>query len=337
MWNIKMTVTEYGGSEVLQAMQEPLHTPEAGEVRVKVQSAGVALADIMRREGLYPMSPEVPFVPGYDAVGIVDAVGAGVNDYAVGDSVAVFFNGTGGYASHVYARMEEVVLIPAAVDASEAAACMLNYVTAYQMLHRIANVSEGERILIHGASGGVGTALLDLGRLEKLEMYGTASAAKHQVVAGYGAIPIDYHADDFVEVLASIAPEGMAAVFDPIGGSNWERSMRTLSSKGRFVGYGYTSVLEQGRNNNWVKDWMGVATRGTTESGNPVHMYSITTLKKERLDWFREDVQAVMSLLEAGEIQPLISHRIPLQEAARAQELLAGAHSVGKIILVGNA
>lgn len=337
MWNIKITVTEYGGSEVLQAMQEPLRTPEAGEVRVKVQSAGVALADIMRREGLYPMSPEVPFVPGYDAVGIVDAVGTGVNDYAAGDRVAVFFNGTGGYASHVYARMEEVVLIPAAAEASEAAACMLNYVTAYQMLHRIANVSEGERILIHGASGGVGTALLELGRLAKLEMYGTASAAKHQVVAGYGAIPIDYQADDFVEVLASIAPEGMAAVFDPIGGSNWERSMRTLSSKGRFVGYGYTSVLEQGHNNNWVKDWTGLAARGTTESENPVHMYSITTLKKERLDWFREDVQAVMSLLEAGEIHPLISHRIPLQEAAHAQELLAGAHSVGKIILMGNA
>ncbi|GAV12669.1 medium chain dehydrogenase/reductase family protein [Paenibacillus sp. chi10] len=335
MWNIKMTVTEYGGPEMLQAVQEPLRAPDADEVRVKVQSAGVALADIMRREGLYPMSPEVPFVPGYDAVGMVDAVGAGVEQYAVGDRVAVFFNGTGGYASHVYARMDEVVPIPAAIDATEAAACMLNYVTAYQMLHRIANVSEGERILIHGASGGVGTALLNLGRLAKLEMYGTASGAKHQVVAAYGALPIDYQADDFVEVLASIAPEGMAAVFDPIGGSNWERSMRTLGSNGRFVGYGYTSVLEQGHNNNWVKDWTGVAARGTTESGNPVHMYSITALKKERLDWFREDVQAVMSLLEAGKIHPLISHRIPLQEAAYAQNLLQESRSVGKIILVG--
>lgn len=337
MWNTKMTVTKYGGPEVLKAVQEPLHMPEAGEVRVKVQSSGVALADIMRREGLYPMPPKVPFVPGYDAVGIVDEVGDGVGDYAAGDRVAVFFNGTGGYASHVYAHMDELVPISAAVDAVEAAACMLNYVTAYQMLHRIAKVSEGERILIHGASGGVGTALLDLGRLAKLKMYGTASAAKHQIVAEYGAMPIDYKADDFVEVLTQAAPEGMDAVFDPIGGSNWERSMRTLSTKGHFVGYGYTSVLEQGHANDWVKDWTGAAARRTTDKGNSVHLYSITTLKRERLDWFSEDARAVMSLLEAGMIHPLISHRIPLREAARAQQLLTGSHSVGKIILVGDA
>lgn len=335
MWNTKMTVTEYGGPEVLKAIQEPICTPEVDEVRVRVQSVGVALADIMRREGLYPMSPKVPFVPGYDAVGIVEEVGDAVDDYVAGDRVAVFFNGTGSYASHVYARVDELVPIPAQIDAAEAAASILNYVTAYQMLHRIAKVAEGERILIHGASGGVGTALLDLGRLAKLKMYGTASAAKHQVVGAYGAMPINYRAEDFVEVLAQAAPEGMDAVFDPIGGSNWKRSMRTLSTKGRFVGYGYTSVLEKDHHaNDWVKDWTGTAARGTTESGNSVYMYSITALKKDRLDWFREDVQSVMSLLVAGEIHPLISHRIPLQEAAQAQQLLTGSHSIGKIVLV---
>ncbi|MED4298863.1 medium chain dehydrogenase/reductase family protein [Priestia megaterium] len=334
MLNIRVIVTRYGGPQVIDVIEEPLRKPEKGEIRVKVQATGVALADIMRREGKIPMSPIPPFTPGYDVIGIVDELGEDVQKYSVGDKVAVFFNGTGGYAAYVYAKEDEIVAAPAHIDAVKAVAVILNYVTAYQMLHRIAKVSEGERILIHGASGGVGTALLELGKLAKLEMYGTASLAKHHIVSQYGAMPIDYRNEDFVDVLRLRAPEGMDVVFDPIGGRNYERSMKTLSKNGRFIGYGYTSILQQGDPEDWAKDWENLAKKQTTEKGNSVYLYAISSLKKERLDWFQEDVRFLLSLLEEGKINPLISHCIPLREAAQAQELLGKSLSVGKVVLI---
>lgn len=332
--NTRVVVTRYGGPQVIDVIEEPLRKPKRGEIRVKVQAAGVALADIMRREEKYPLSPIPPFTPGYDAIGIVDELGEGVQKYLIGDKVAVFFNGTGGYASYVYAMDDEIVGIPAHIDSVSAAAVILNYVTAYQMLHRIAKVGEGERILIHGASGGVGTALLELGKLAKLDMYGTASLAKHSIVSKFGAVPIDYRNEDFVDTLRIQAPEGMDVVFDPIGGQNYERSMNTLSKNGRFIGYGYTSILQQGDSEEWAREWEGLAENRTTEKGNPVYLYSITSLKKERLDWFKEDVRFLFSLLEEGKINPLISYRLPLREAAHAQELLEKSLSVGKVILI---
>ncbi|MEY9973416.1 NADPH:quinone reductase-like Zn-dependent oxidoreductase [Lysinibacillus sp. RC46] len=332
--NTRVIVTRYGGPQVIDVIEEPLRKPERGEIRVKVQAAGVALADIMRREGKYPLSPIPPFTPGYDAIGIVDELGEGVQKYLIGDKVAVFFNGTGGYASYVYAMDDEVVGIPAHIDSVTAVAVILNYVTAYQMLHRVAKVAEGERILIHGASGGVGTALLELGKLAKLDMYGTASLAKHSIVSQFGAVPIDYRNEDFVDTLRNKAPEGMDVVFDPIGGQNYERSMNTLSNNGRFIGYGYTSILQQGDSEEWTKEWESLAENRTTGKGNPVYLYSITSLKKEKLDWFKEDVRFLLSLLEEGKINPLISYRLPLREAAHAQELLEKSISVGKVVLI---
>ncbi|AKG34179.1 medium chain dehydrogenase/reductase family protein [Paenibacillus durus] len=334
MFNSRVIVTAYGGPEVLKVVQEPLRIPDRDEVRVKVQSSGVALADIMRREGKFPNPPTPPFTPGYDAVGVIDELGEDVQQFRKGDKVAVFYNGTGGYAAYVYAKNDELVAVPPQVDSSLAVAAVLNYVTAYQMLHRIAKVSEGESVLIHGASGGTGTALLELGRLAKLKMYGTASLMKHSTVAGYGAEPIDYRNEDFVDFLGLHAPEGIDAVFDPIGGENYERSLRTLSRNGRFVSYGYTSVLQEQDSGNWEKEWSHLAATQTTEQGHPMHLYSITLLKKEQPDWFREDASAVLSLLEGGLIHPLVSHRIPLQEAAKAQELLERSLAVGKVVLI---
>lgn len=327
-------VTRYGGPDVLEVISEPSLAPGRGEIRVKVEASGVALADTMRKEGLYPLSPEPPFTPGYDAIGIVDAIGPDVENHKIGDRAAVFFNGVGGYSSHVIAPAEEAIPVPETLDPSAAVALLLNYVTAYQMLHRIARVSAGDRVLIHGASGGVGTALLELGRLAELEMYGTASAAKHSVVEGYGAVAIDYRSSDFVEVLEKLAPNGIDAVFDPIGGRNWDRSMRTLHNQGTFVGYGYTSVLEPGTENDWAARWKSLAESKQTEKGNPVHLYSITSLKREHPDWFMEDVRHLFTLLSAGQIQPLISHRIPFQNAAQAHELLATSRATGKVVLV---
>ncbi|MFD0677561.1 MULTISPECIES: medium chain dehydrogenase/reductase family protein [unclassified Paenibacillus] len=335
MLNTRVVVTRYGGADVLDTIEEPLCMPHKGELRIKVQSAGVALADIMRREGVYPLSPTPPFTPGYDIVGVVDELGEGVEHYSRGERVGAFFNGTGGYSAYVYATVEDVFKVPEFIDAAQAVAIILNYVTAYQMLHRIAKVSEGENILIHGASGGVGSALLELGKVANVIMFGTASAIKHHSVSQFGATPIDYRNDDFVQVLGHLVPQGMDAVFDPIGGQNWQRSFQTLGTKGRFVGYGYTSVLGHENRENWVKDWTILSETKQTDQGNPAYLYSITALRKERPDWFKEDVGVLFSLLEQGRINPVISHRIPLSEAAYAQQLLEKSLSVGKVVLIG--
>ncbi|QHW33793.1 zinc-binding dehydrogenase [Paenibacillus rhizovicinus] len=334
MFRSHWVVNQFGGPDAMEWVREPLRSPFAGEVRIKIQAAGVALGDVLRRAGKYPASLTLPYTPGYDAVGVVEEAGAVMKHFHPGQQVGVFFNGAGGYSTHVYAKADEVFPIPEAVDPLLAAAVILNYVSAYQMLHRLACATKGERILIHGASGGVGTALLELGKLAGLQMYGTASEVKHAVVTSYGAIPIDYRSQDFVNVLREQVPEGMDIVLDPIGGDNYRRSMQTLSVKGRFIGYGYTSILQAGESEDWASAWKRLAEQQATENGNPISLYSITGMKQEQPDWFREDVAAVLDLLARGEIKPLVSRILPLEDAIQAHEMLETSRNAGKIVLV---
>ncbi|MNX36730.1 Quinone oxidoreductase 1 [compost metagenome] len=334
MKNTKVVVTRYGGPEVLEIVNEPLRNPARNELRIKVSCSGVALADMMRREGLYPNSPEVPFTPGYEAVGIIDAVGEGVTQFEAGQKAGVFFDGVGAYASYVYCSAEDAIPIPPGLDDAASVSVILNYVTAYQMLHRISRVQEGDRILVHGASGGVGTALLELGRLANLKMFGTASASKHKPLERFGAKLIDYRQEDFVKIIHHEEPEGIEAVFDPIGGDNWRRSFTTLSGQGRFVGYGYTSVFQQGSGEVWAREWSSLAEKQVTPEGHPAYLYSITNLRRQHPDWFREDVSKLMNLLASGEIDPLIYDRLPLREAAKAHQLLEESAVIGKVVLI---
>ena len=174
MKNRRIIISRKGGPEVLKLIEEEAPSPAGGEVRVRVQAAGVAFADIMMREGLYPGAPPVPFTPGYDIVGLVDEPGAGVKSLSPGKRVAALTK-VGGYADYLCLPEKDLVEMPIGLDPAEAVCLVLNYMTAWQMLHRVAHVREGEKILIHGAAGGVGTALLQLGVLSGLELYGTAS------------------------------------------------------------------------------------------------------------------------------------------------------------------
>src|SRR5262245_7515361 len=200
----------------------------------------------MMREGVHPETPRVPFTPGWDLVGAVDRLGEGVSGIEPGRIVAALPI-SGAYAEFVCLPPRELVPVPSGVDAGEAVALVLNYVTAYQMLHRSAEVRAGQRALIHGAAGGVGTALLQLGRLAGLRMYGTCSALSASSVTELGAVPIDYQQQDFVAECRRLAPEGMDVVFDGIGGSNMWRSRETLQRGGKVVVYGLTSSLRGGR------------------------------------------------------------------------------------------
>ena len=346
MRHTRIIVTHYGGPDALRVVEEECPEPKHGEVRVRVLAAGVSLPDIMAREGVHPETPPVPYTPGWDLVGEVDRLGNGVSGIEPGQIVAAMPI-HGAYAEFVCLPQRELVPVPSGLDAAEAVSLILNYITAYQMLHRSAKVKPGQRVLFHGASGGVGTALLQLGRLAELEMYGTCSSRGAPAVSDLGGIPIDYQHQDFVEEIRRLTSEGVDAVFDPIGGAHLWHSREALRPGGRVVGYGNTTSL---RGEGLGSDRTG---RRNRLHGIPIYAlyiaggwllpgrkrivpYSIQTLKRLKPALFRQDLIALLDLLQQQKIKPLIAQRFPLAEARRAQELLGKGGVIGKIVLVRN-
>ena len=242
MRHTRIIVTHYGGPEELRVVEEECPAPKHGEVRVRVLAAGVSLPDLMMREGMHPETPRLPFTPGWDLVGVVERLGAGVSGIEPGQRVAALPI-TGAYAECVCLPPRELVPVPSGLDAAEAVSLVLNYITAYQMVHRSAKVRPGQRVLIHGAAGGVGTALLQLGRLAGVEMYGTCSSLGAPTVSEMGGIPIDYRQQDFVNEIHRLTGDGVDVVFDPIGGTHLWQSRKALRPGGRVVGYGLRSSL----------------------------------------------------------------------------------------------
>lgn len=344
MKQARIVVDHYGGAEELRIIQEECPEPQAGEVRVRVLAAGVSLPDIMMREGIHPETPRVPFTPGWDLVGEVDRVGAGVSGLEVGQIVAALPI-TGAYAQYVCLRENDVVPMPAGLDPGEAVSLILNYVTAYQMLHRSAKVQKGQRVLIHGASGGVGSALLQLGRLVGLEMYGTCSSRGAATVIEMGGVPIDYTTQDFVEEIRRRTPDGVDVVFDSLGGAQIWRARQALRRGGRVVAYGLTGSLRGGRLASGRSGGRHrfraiaiyafyIAASWLLPGRRRVVLYSIQWLKRLRPALFRNDLIALFELLKEGRIKPLIAKRFPLEEARAAQEFLGKGGVTGKIVLV---
>jgi len=346
MRHTRIIVTRYGGPDALRVVEEEIPEPKEGEVRVKVLSAGVALPDIMAREGIHPETPQLPFTPGWDLVGVVDRLGNGVFGIEPGHLVAAMPI-HGAYAEFVCLPHRELVPVPSGLDAAEAVSLILNYITAYQMLHHCAKVKPGQRVLIHGASGGVGTALMQLGRLAGLEMYGTCSAGGASAVSELGGIPIDYQHQDFVKEILRLTGEGVDAVFDPIGGAHLWDSRKTLRPGGRVVGYGLiTSIRGEGMTSSRPgrrQRFRGTAIFGLYIAGGwllpgrkRVVPYSIQTLKRLKPERFRQDLISLFELLQQRKIKPIIAQRFPLSEARHAQELLGKGGVIGKIVLVRN-
>jgi NADPH:quinone reductase-like Zn-dependent oxidoreductase len=334
----RVVVTRHGGPEVLQVVEEDRPEPRAGEVRVKVLAAGVSAYDLMfRRSGLLPGTPRVPFALGADVVGVADKLGEGVSTVEPGQTVAgatFCLGGLGGYAEFICLPASELVPVPSGLDPAEAACLVTNYLTAHMALHRTANVRSGERILVHGAAGGVGTALLELGRLAGLEMFGTASKHNHELVSALGATPIDYRTEDFVERIRSLTGDGVDAVFDPIGGARqlW-RSYRTLRQGGRLVWFGIAAVSKAGLQVIPLSLLMRTLLV-LIPDGKQAPLFP--DLGKDNA-WYRATLTELLALLAAGRIKPVVAERIPLAEAARAHELLERGGHAGKVILVERA
>ena len=341
MKHTRVIVTHYGGPEALEMLEEECPEPKRGEVRVRVQAAGVSLPDLMMREGIHPETPPLPFTPGWDLIGVVDRLGEGVSGIEPGQMVAALPI-SGAYAEFVCLPQHELVPVPRGLDAAEAVSLVLNYITAYQMLYRSAKVKAGQSLLIHGAAGGVGSALLQLGRLAGLEMYGTCSSRGASAVSDMGGIPIDYEHLDFVKEIHHLTSEGVDVVFDGIGGTHIWRSRKALRPGGKVVAYGLTSSLRGGRLASGRRHrFHGIAIFGVYIAGGwllpgrkRVVPYSIQWLKRLRPALFRQDLIALFDLLRQQQIKPLIAQRFPLAEAIHAQELLGKGGVTGKIVLV---
>lgn len=331
----RVVVTRHGGPDVLQVVKEDLPEPRAGEVRVKVLAAGVSAYDLMfRRFGLLPGTPRVPFTLGADVVGVADKLGAGVSTVEPGQRVAgATFSrgGLGGYAEFICLPDSELAPVPAGLDPAEVVCVVVNYLTAHIALHRTASVRRGERVLIHGAAGGVGTALLELGRLAGLEMYGTASSYNHELVSALGATPIDYRADDFVKRVHELTGNGVDAVFDPLGGARqlW-RSNQALRKGGRLVWFGVAATKKQGLRVIPLT-LLTMALLALMPDGK--RALSIPDLGKDNV-WYRETLAKLLEWLAAGKLKPVVAERFPLAEAARAHELLERGGYAGKVVLI---
>jgi 2-desacetyl-2-hydroxyethyl bacteriochlorophyllide A dehydrogenase len=320
-----------GGPEVLQAHRRDLPSPEPGQVTVRVEAAGVSFAEVQMLKGRYFGQPKFPFVPGYDLVGEVEEVGEDVDEGMVGTRVAALTE-TGSWADRVTLPASKLAPVPDALDPADAVAAVTNGVTAWQMLHRAASVRPGQTVLVHGASGGVGTLLVQLARLAGAEVIGTASASKHEHVRALGAVPVDYRNEDVPGRVREISPGGVDAVFDHVGGPGLVDSYRMLRKGGTLVTYGSASTLEDAghRLRPYVPILGRVLLWGAMPNGKKATFYYVQRWPK----LFKEDLTTVLSLLAEGKIEARVDQRLPLEKAAEALGLLASGQASGKVVLV---
>lgn len=317
-----------GGPDVLEVVTLPLVAPGPGELRIRVRAAGVGATDLSMLRGSYAYAPKMPFVPGYEVAGVVDALGAGVTGHRVGERVAAL-TVHGGFAECLVRGAEHFLPIPGGVSDVDAAGIILNGVTAWQMVHRVAKVQKGQTALVTGAAGGVGTALLQLLRLAGVKTYGAASLSKHATVRALGATPIDYRKGALDTLLRALEPKGVDVVFDAVGGANIGPCIGALRRGGTLVGFGFMGV--SGRLSTlamFLHLLVGSRLRGRKGS-----FYGITLLYRKDSRPLREDLPKLFALLAEKRLDAFVRRTFPLLQARAALELLATGSVEGKLVL----
>ncbi len=354
----RVVVDHYGGPEVLKVVEEDDPRPGPGEVRVKVLAAGVSFTDAQLRAGTYLGVPPPPFTPGYELVGVVDELGPGCTRLRAGDRIGAL-TVWGADAERVCVPEANAVPVPEDLDPAEVVSLVFTYMTAYQVLHRTARVKRGENVLVHGAAGRVGTAVLERGAVAGLRMYGTCSGRDRAAVERLGAVAIDYRTEDYLTRVRELPGKGVDVVLDGLGGKTSLRSFRALRPGGRLVLYGHYSTLSHGHKSSraWVEWYAATATLalwGLLSPRRQVHAYRIQKLREGHQvlpigrghpalpvgggprypQWFGEDFRALLDLLRTDKIHPVVAERLPLADARRAHELLESSASKGKLVLV---
>ena len=326
----RVVVSKIGGPEVLEFVEADCPEPQAGEVRVNVQAAGVSAYDLMIR-GSRLLPPRPPYTPGVDMVGTIEKLGEGVDGFETGQTVAALLEMKGGgYTEFLCLPASDCVPVPSGLDPAQAVCLVANYLTAHNVLHRAAKIQRGERVLVHGAAGGVGSALLELGRLLELEMYGTASKHNHEFVSSLGATPIDYKNEDSVKRIRQLTGDGVDVAFDPIGGARQVlRSYRSLRKGGRLSWFGMAAAKKKGiRVIPFTMIMIGILK--LLPDGRSAPLVPETGKDAE----YRATLANLFELCVAGDLNPLVAERIPLAEARRAHELLERGGYAGKVVLM---
>lgn len=333
--NRVVQVRRFGGPEGLEVVDAPLPTAGRGEVRIHVLASSVEYTDVTIRRHLYPQTSarRPPFVLGYDVVGEIDQLGEGVSGFRLGDRVADM-TVLGSNATYRTLRAGDLTAVPAGVDASEAAAVILSWTTAYQLLHRFAKVRQGQRVLVHGAAGAVGQALLVLGGMAGVELWGTARDSHADLIRALGATPIDYRHEDFTRVLQG----GVDVIFDGIGENGYRRSLKALKPGGLLCVYGYTARVQARRRLLslllwFVRMYLWRQSLGWLRGGKRIRIYSINFMRARHPGWFKEDLGRLFGMLATGAIQPRVAERISFDEMADAHSRIEAGGLDGKLVL----
>ena len=327
----KIVLTAFGGPEALELRTEDaLPEPQGAEVRVRVSVTSAAFTDVMIRKGMYPdIAEKPPFTPGYDMVGIVDKAGPDATRFAEGDRVADLTT-IGAYAEYLCLPEDRLTPVPEGVSDVDALGMILSAVTPYQMLHRVAKAQAGQSLLIHGAGGAVGTAMLQLARDAGLTAYGTDVAAKHDTIRSLGATPVD--ADAGEAALHAATGGGVDFVFDPLGGESLSRSLHALKPGGMLVAFGFQNEV-LGRGGSIPLDFVKLKLWDWLPNGHATAFYSIGAMRRKHPEWFREDLAALFGMLSEGRIAPVVAEVLPLDAVRQAHERVEAGEVTGKLVL----
>jgi NADPH:quinone reductase-like Zn-dependent oxidoreductase len=329
--NRVVQLAEYGDPECLRIVDLPPPSAGSGEVRVRVSASSINYTDTLIRRRLYPQTAayQVPFVMGYDVVGEIDEIGPDVTGFQIGERVADM-TVTGSNATYRTLKATDLTKVPRNVDPAEAATLILSWTTAYQMLHRSARVRPDQRILMQGAGGAVGQALLALARLAGIETWGGAHAKHAPLISELGAHPIAYDREDFTRVV----PGGFDVVFDGIGENAYRRSFAALRPGGLLVAIGYSAGAEAKQGLLHTLANIGrLYLWGLMPRGKRTRFYSINAMRARHPDWFKKDLGHLFQMLSEGQIQPSVAERIPFEEVPDAHRRLEAGGLQGKIVL----
>lgn len=335
-------IPKHGGPDVLEVRTSEDPTPGTGQVRIRVKACGLNFAEVVARQGMYPDAPKPPMVVGYEVAGVTDALGDGVDQLKAGDRVVAMVR-FGGHADTVCAPEAQVFPMPNNMSFEEGAAIPVNYITAYHMLHRVFRVRAQDRVLIHMAAGGVGTAASQLCRaIGGVVTYGTASAGKHDYVRGHGCDnPIDYRSQDYAEEIRALTNgEGVDLILDALGGKDWKKGYSLLRPGGLLIAFGWAN-MNQGTKRK-VGRILGELTsmpfytpirlmddnRGVA-GVNIGHMW-------DQIDMIREYMRDLIALFGAGKIKPHVDKVFSFADAADAHRYLGEGKNVGKVLLSPN-
>jgi len=309
-----------GGPDDLVLRDVDAPTPGAGEVKVVLHAHGVSFVDVLTIAGQYQIKHELPFIPGSEAAGIVTEVGSGVEQVKPGDRVLA----SAGFATEAVVPATQVSPLPDTVSFETAAAFRSNYTTAYYALQR-GRLQAGEVLLVHGAAGGVGLAAVDMGKLLGATVIATASTAeKLAVCKQMGADHVINYTHGFRDQVLDLTDgRGANVIYDPVGGDVFDASMRCIARFGRILIIGFTggrAALAK-TNHLLIKDAEAIG-------------LTIGALSRHNPDWAQRNVDILLGWLAAGRITPYVSHKLPLEQAAKALQLIVDRKVIGKAVLI---